>query len=65
MSQVIEQQRYTCALAAQQTVAAIPKAHPIVHAGPGCADKVWTFAATSAANQGEGYAGGNTISCTN
>ena len=65
MSQVIEQQRYTCALAAQQTVAAIPKAHPIVHAGPGCADKVWTFAAISAANQGEGYAGGNTISCTN
>ncbi|WP_010256265.1 nitrogenase component 1 [Treponema primitia] len=63
MSFVIEQPRFTCALAAQQTVLAIPRALPIIHAGPGCAAKVSQFA--SAGQQGEGYGGGLQIACTN
>jgi nitrogenase molybdenum-iron protein beta chain len=60
MSRFIEQPRYSCALAAQQSVVAIKRAVPIVHAGPGCSDKI-----CSLIGQGEGYAGGNTIPCTN
>jgi nitrogenase molybdenum-iron protein beta chain len=65
MSQVLEQPRYSCALAAQQTVLAIPRAHPIVHAGPGCSSKVSTFAALNSGHQGEGFSGGNLVSSTN
>jgi nitrogenase molybdenum-iron protein beta chain len=60
MSCLIEQPRYTCALGAQQTVVAIRRACPIVHAGPGCSGKI-----SGLIGQGEGYAGGNTIPCTN
>lgn len=60
MSSLIEQPRYSCALGAQQTVVAIKRAAPIVHAGPGCSGKI-----SSLIGQGEGYAGGNTIPCTN
>ena len=60
MSCLIEQPRYTCALGAQQTVVAIRRACPIVHAGPGCSGKI-----SALIGQGEGYAGGNTIPCTN
>ena len=35
MSNVIEQERYTCAIGALQSVVAIPKAVPILHSGPG------------------------------
>jgi nitrogenase molybdenum-iron protein beta chain len=65
MSKFIEQARYTCALAAQQTVLAIPHAHPIIHAGPGCAGKIEGFTGVSAGHQGEGYTGGSHISSTN
>jgi nitrogenase molybdenum-iron protein beta chain len=65
MSLYIEQARYTCALGAQQTVLAIPRALPVVHAGPGCSGKVSGFASTSSGHQGEGYGGGSHISCTN
>ncbi|WP_196590438.1 nitrogenase component 1 [Pectinatus frisingensis] len=65
MSTIIEQPRHGCALSAQQTVLAIPRAMPIVHAGPGCASKSFGFAATGAGFQGEGYAGGSHISSTN
>jgi nitrogenase molybdenum-iron protein beta chain len=65
MSRFIEQPRFTCALAAQQTVLAIPGALPIVHAGPGCAAKIQYFSARDAGRQGEGYGGGIHISCTN
>ncbi len=65
MSGIIEQPRFSCALAGQQTVLAIPKGIPIVHAGPGCAGKVFSFTAYGAGYQGEGYAGGGNISCTN
>ncbi|HWQ41115.1 MAG TPA: nitrogenase component 1 [Desulfosporosinus sp.] len=60
MSKFIEQPRYSCALGAQQSVVAIKRAVPIVHAGPGCSGKV-----SALIGQGEGYAGGNTIPCTN
>ena len=65
MANTISQPRYTCALGAQQTVLAIPGGIPIVHAGPGCSSKAFGFLATGAGQQGEGYAGGNQISCTN
>jgi nitrogenase molybdenum-iron protein beta chain len=65
MSFLIEQARYTCALGAQQTVLAIPMAHPIVHAGPGCSSKVSGFTTGSAGHQGEEYAGGGHVSSTN
>lgn len=60
MSKVIEQPRYSCALGAQQTVVAIPRAVPVLHSGPGCCNKV-----TRLIGQGEAYAGGSTIPCTN
>ncbi|MDR0730888.1 MAG: hydrogenase [Treponema sp.] len=65
MSLYIEQPRYTCALGAQQTVLAIPRAHPVVHAGPGCSGKVSGFTVTSSGHQGEEYAGGSHVACTN
>jgi len=60
VSNLIEQPRYSCALGAQQTVVAIKRAVPILHSGPGCSGKI-----SSLIGQGEGYAGGNTIPCTN
>ncbi|MDR1506132.1 MAG: hydrogenase [Treponema sp.] len=61
----IEQPRFSCALAAQQTVLAIPRALPIVHSGPGCVGKTFAFTSYGAGFQGEGYGGGGTVSCTN
>jgi nitrogenase molybdenum-iron protein beta chain len=61
----IEQPRYTCALGGQQTVLAIPRALPIVHAGPGCSAKITGFAGQCGGKQGEGYGGGANIACTN
>jgi nitrogenase molybdenum-iron protein beta chain len=60
LSTFIEQPRYSCALGAQQSIVAIKRAVPIVHAGPGCSGKI-----TRLIGQGEGYAGGSTIPCTN
>jgi nitrogenase molybdenum-iron protein beta chain len=60
MSNLIEQPRYSCALGVQQSVVAIRRAVPVVHAGPGCSVKI-----QSLIGQGEGYAGGSTIPCTN
>lgn len=40
MAQTLGQQRYSCALAAMQTVHAIDRAIPILHSGPGCAVKL-------------------------
>jgi nitrogenase molybdenum-iron protein beta chain len=59
-SPLIEWPRYSCALGAQQTVVAIRRAAPILHSGPGCSTKVQALI-----GQGEGYAGGSTIPCTN
>lgn len=60
MSNFIEQPRYSCALGAQQSVIAIKRAVPVLHSGPGCGDKI-----NRLLGQGEGYAGGNTVPCTN
>lgn len=60
MSKVIEKPRFSCALGAQQTVVAIKRAVPVLHSGPGCCNKI-----TSLIGQGESYAGGSTIPCTN
>lgn len=40
MAKILDQPRYKCALAAMQTVQAIPGAIPILHSGPGCASKL-------------------------
>lgn len=40
MAKILDQARYKCALAAMQTVQAIPNAIPILHSGPGCAAKL-------------------------
>ena len=65
MNKLIEQPRFSCALAAQTTVLAIPRALPIVHAGPGCAAKTFHTLSDCSGNQGEGYGGGGQISSTN
>lgn len=59
-SAVIEQQRYTCAIGALQSVVAIPRAVPILHSGPGCGEIIAGFFERST-----GYAGGCTSPCTN
>ena len=60
MSGIIEQERFTCAIGALQSVVAIPKAVPILHSGPGCGSMIQGFFERST-----GYAGGNTSPCTN
>ncbi|MBE6050314.1 MAG: hydrogenase [Clostridium sp.] len=60
MPKIVEQPRYSCALGAMQSVVAIKRGVPILHSGPGCGNKI-----TKLIGQGEGYAGGSTIPCTN
>ena len=60
MAGLIEQERYTCAIGALQTVVAIPRAVPILHSGPGCGVMIKGFFERSS-----GYAGGETAPCTN
>jgi nitrogenase molybdenum-iron protein beta chain len=60
MAGIIEQERYTCAIGAMQTVVAIPRAVPILHSGPGCGTMVAGFF-----ERASGYAGGSTAPCTN
>ena len=60
MAQTIEQPRFTCALGSCQSVVAIKKGVPILHSGPGCGVQVERLI-----GQGEGYAGGSTMPCTN
>ncbi|HOM02790.1 MAG TPA: nitrogenase component 1 [Acetivibrio sp.] len=59
-SGLIEQERFTCAIGALQTVVAIPRAVPILHSGPGCGEMIAGFFERST-----GYAGGCTSPCTN
>jgi len=65
MGEVIEQPRHFCALGAQQTVLAIERAIPIVHAGPGCSAKLFSGLSFCNGFQGSGYVGGNAIPCSN
>ncbi len=61
----VEQPRHFCTLSAQQTVLAIKRAIPILHAGPGCSAKLFGGLSFNNGFQGSGYAGGNAVPCTN
>ncbi len=65
MPDVIEQIRNVCALGALQSVAAIERAIPIIHAGPGCGQKLWSALSSGNGFQGSGYAGGHSVPCSN
>jgi nitrogenase molybdenum-iron protein beta chain len=54
-----------CTLGGLQTVLAIHRAVPILHAGPGCGQKLWGAIGVQNGGQGSGYAGGHTVPCTN
>lgn len=65
MSAVVEQPRHFCMLGAKQSVVAIERAVPIVHAGPGCSSKLWSGLSFCNGFQGAGYAGGSAVPSTN
>lgn len=65
MPDVVEQIRNVCALGALQSVSAIERAIPIIHAGPGCGQKLWSALSNGNGFQGSGYAGGHSIPCSN
>ncbi len=58
MAKLLDKQRYKCALGAMQTVQAIEHALPILHAGPGCAQKLSELTGSS------GYFSPNIFPCT-
>ncbi|GEO82623.1 nitrogenase component 1 [Pararhodospirillum oryzae] len=61
----IEQVRSVCSIGAMHTAAAIPRAIPITHCGPGCADKQFMNVAFYNGFQGGGYGGGAVAPSTN
>ncbi len=65
MAQSIEQLRHVCSLGALQSVLAIDRAVPILHAGPGCGQKLWGALGFQNGCQGSGYVGGHSVPCTN
>jgi nitrogenase molybdenum-iron protein beta chain len=62
---VVEQPRMLCALGAQQSVAAIERTIPILHAGPGCGFKLHLGLGMYNGFQGGGYSGGSAAVSTN
>lgn len=58
MAKLLDKQRYKCALGAMQTVQAITRAIPVLHSGPGCAQKL------SDSIGGSGYFSPNIFPCT-
>ncbi len=58
MAKILDKQRYKCAMGAMSTVQAIERAIPVLHSGPGCAQKL---ANTSGAS---GYFSPNIFPCT-
>lgn len=58
MAKLLDKQRYKCALGAMQTVQAIERALPVLHSGPGCAQKL------SDTNGSSGYFSPNIFPCT-
>ncbi|WP_026517308.1 nitrogenase component 1 [Butyrivibrio sp. MC2021] len=58
MAKLLDKQRYKCALGAMQTVQAIDRAIPVLHSGPGCAQKL------SDSNGSSGYFSPNIFPCT-
>ncbi len=66
MGDFIERSKFSCALGgALTTIAAIPKAVPIVHASGGCAAALSGTYNLSAGYRGVGYCGGNMIPTSN
>ncbi len=65
MTQIIDQVRHVCTLGGLQSVLAIERAIPVLHAGPGCGQKLWGAIGLQNGGQGSGYAGGHTVPCTN
>jgi len=61
----IQQIRYVCSIGAMHSVSAIPRVIPIVHCGPGCADKQFMNLAFYNGFQGGGYGGGPVVPSTN
>lgn len=58
MAKLLDKQRYKCALGAMQSVQAIDRALPILHSGPGCAQKL------SESTGSSGYFSPNIFPCT-
>ena len=58
MAKLLDKQRYKCALAAMQTVQDIERAIPVLHSGPGCAQKLSDGTGSS------GYFSPNIFPCT-
>jgi nitrogenase molybdenum-iron protein beta chain len=65
MTSILQHPRQLCALGGQQSVAAIERAIPILHAGPGCGFKLHTGLGSYNGFQGGGYSGGAAIVSTN
>lgn len=63
MLEILDQPRYVCALGAMQTVQAIHRAVPVLHSGPGCAQKLAGGIAGS--NGDSGYISPQIYPCTN
>jgi nitrogenase molybdenum-iron protein beta chain len=58
MAKILDKQRYKCAMSAMQTVQAIERAIPVLHSGPGCAQKLSNSSGSS------GYFSPNIFPCT-
>ena len=58
MAKLLDKQRYKCALGSMQTVQAITRAIPVLHSGPGCAQKLCNSTGSS------GYFSPNIFPCT-
>lgn len=58
MAKLLDKQRYKCAMGAMQSVQAINRAIPILHSGPGCAQKLGDVVG------GSGYFSPNIFPCT-
>ena len=58
MAKLLDKQRYKCAMGAMQTVQAITRAIPVLHSGPGCAQKLSDSIGSS------GYFSPNIFPCT-
>ncbi len=58
MAKILDKQRYRCAMAAMQSVQAIDRAIPVLHSGPGCAQKLANSSGSS------GYFSPNIFPCT-
>jgi nitrogenase molybdenum-iron protein beta chain len=58
VAKILDKQRYKCAMSAMSTVQAIERAIPVLHSGPGCAQKLSNSSGSS------GYFSPNIFPCT-